>query len=101
MESVIKSRNRILRVRKGTDMDKKILRKLSREDLLTMLIEQSKELETLKTRAQELEQQLADRSELTAQRSESRRRQKRLTRRWKHCRNKSDGAGEWQKRRRN
>lgn len=67
MESVIKSRNRILRVRKGTDMDKKILRKLSREDLLTMLIEQSKELETLKTRAQELEQQLADRSELTAQ----------------------------------
>lgn len=48
-------------------MDKKILRKLSREDLLTMLIEQSKELETLKTRAQELEQQLADRSELTAQ----------------------------------
>jgi len=56
-----------LRVRKGTDMDKKILRKLSREDLLTMLIEQSKELETLKTRAQELEQQLADRSELTAQ----------------------------------
>ena len=30
-------------------MDKKILRKLSREDLLTMLIEQSKELETLKT----------------------------------------------------
>ena len=45
-------------------MDKKIL---SREDLLTMLIEQSKELETLKTRAQELEQQLADRSELTAQ----------------------------------
>ncbi len=67
MESVIKSRNRILRVRKGTDMDKKILRKLSREDLLTMLIEQSKELETLKTRTQELEQQLADRSELTAQ----------------------------------
>ena len=67
MESVIKSRNRILRVRKGTDMDKKILRKLRREDLLTMLIEQSKELETLKTRAQELEQQLADRSELTAQ----------------------------------
>ena len=67
MESVIKSRNRILRVRKGTDMDKKILRILSREDLLTMLIEQSKELETLKTRAQELEQQLADRSELTAQ----------------------------------
>lgn len=56
-----------MRVRKGTDMDKKILRKLSREDLLTMLIEQSKELETLKTRAQELEQQLADRSELTAQ----------------------------------
>lgn len=52
---------------KGTDMDKKILRKLSREDLLTMLIEQSKELETLKTRVQELEQQLADRSELTAQ----------------------------------
>ena len=48
-------------------MDKKILRKLSREDLLTMLTEQSKELETLKTRAQELEQQLADRSELTAQ----------------------------------
>ena len=48
-------------------MDKKILRKMSREDLLTMLIEQSKELETLKTRAQELEQQLADRSELTAQ----------------------------------
>lgn len=48
-------------------MDKKILRKLSREDLLTMLIEQSKELETLKTRAQELEQKLADRSELTAQ----------------------------------
>ena len=48
-------------------MDKKILRKLSREDLLTMLIEQSKELETLKTRAQELEQQLAVRSELTAQ----------------------------------
>lgn len=48
-------------------MDKKILRKLSREDLLTMLIEQSKELETLKTRVQELEQQLADRSELTAQ----------------------------------
>ena len=48
-------------------MDKKILRKLSREDLLTMLIKQSKELETLKTRAQELEQQLADRSELTAQ----------------------------------
>ena len=48
-------------------MDKKILRKLSREDLLTMLIEQSKELETLKTKAQELEQQLADRSELTAQ----------------------------------
>ena len=48
-------------------MDKKILRKLSREDLLTMLIEQSKELETLKTRAQELKQQLADRSELTAQ----------------------------------
>ena len=45
-------------------MDKKILRKLSREDRLTMLIEQSKELETLKTRAQELEQQLADRSEL-------------------------------------
>ena len=67
MESVIKSRNRILRVRKGTDMDKKILRKLSREDLLTMLIEQSKELETLKTRVQELKQQLADRSELTAQ----------------------------------
>lgn len=32
-----------------------------------MLIEQSKELETLKTRTQELEQQLADRSELTAQ----------------------------------
>ena len=56
-----------MRVRKGTDMDKKILRKLSREDLLTMLIEQSKELETLKTRVQELEQQLADRSELTAQ----------------------------------
>ncbi len=56
-----------MRVRKGTDMDKKILRKLSREDLLTMLIEQSKELETLKTRTQELEQQLADRSELTAQ----------------------------------
>ena len=56
-----------MRVRKGTDMDKKILRKLSREDLLTMLIEQSKDLETLKTRAQELEQQLADRSELTAQ----------------------------------
>ena len=54
-------------MRKGTDMDKKILRKLSREDLLTMLIEQSKELETLKTRTQELEQQLADRSELTAQ----------------------------------
>ena len=54
-------------MRKGTDMDKKILRKLSREDLLTMLIEQSKELETLKTRVQELEQQLADRSELTAQ----------------------------------
>ena len=48
-------------------MDKKILRTLSREDLLTMLIEQSKELETLKTRTQELEQQLADRSELTAQ----------------------------------
>ena len=48
-------------------MDKKILRKLSREDLLTMLIEQSKELETLKTRAQELEQQVADLSVLTAE----------------------------------
>ena len=52
---------------KGTDMDKKILRKLSREDLLTMLIEQSKELETLKSRVQGLQQQLADRSELLAQ----------------------------------
>lgn len=48
-------------------MDKKILRKLSREDLLTMLIEQSKELETLKSRVQGLQQQLADRSELLAQ----------------------------------
>ena len=56
-----------MRVRKGTDMDKKILRKLSREDLLTMLIEQRKELETLKTRVQELEHQIADRSELLAQ----------------------------------
>lgn len=48
-------------------MDSKALRKLSREDLLTMLIEQSKELETLKSRVQELQQQLEDRSELLAQ----------------------------------
>ena len=101
MESVIKSRNRILRVRKGTDMDKKILRKLSREDLLTMLIEQSKELETLKTRAQELEQQLADRSELTAQAERIAQAAEKIDQTLEQSRNKSDGAGEWQKRRRN